>query len=97
MRPCRLSSDTRRSPFFLYLCYFTPHVPLESPEPWFARTRADLSLERRQALAMIAVMDEGIGRLREKLRALGIDRDTLIFFISDNGAPLMDGMWWMVR
>jgi arylsulfatase A-like enzyme len=83
----------RDRPFLLYLAYFTPHVPLESPEPWFSRTRTDLPLERRQALAMIAAVDDGIGRLRAKLRTLGLERDTLIFFISDNGAPLMDRMW----
>ncbi len=82
-----------RDPFFLYLAYFTPHVPLESPEPWFAKTPAHLPRERRQALAMIAAMDEGVGKLRDTLRKVGLDRNTLIFFISDNGAPLKEGAW----
>ncbi len=80
-------------PFFLYLAFFAPHVPLESPEPWFAKTPAHLPKERRQALAMIAAMDEGIGRIRATLQARGIDRNTLIFFIGDNGAPLKPGAW----
>ncbi len=80
-------------PFFLYLGYFTPHVPLESPEPWFSQTPEHLPKERRQALAMIAAMDDGIGRLRAKLRDVGIEKNTLIFFISDNGAPLSRGAW----
>lgn len=75
-------------PFFLYLAYYAPHVPLESPEPWFSKTPASLPKERRQALAMIAAMDEGIGRLRAKLKATGQDQNTLILFIGDNGAPL---------
>ena len=82
-----------RDPFFLYLAYFAPHVPLESPEPWFSKTPAGLPKERRQALAMIAAMDEGIGQIREKLRERGIDKNTLIFFIGDNGAPLKEGAW----
>lgn len=82
-----------RAPFFLYLAYFTPHVPLQSPEPWFSRTPAELPLARRQALAMIAAMDEGIGQIRARLRELGIEKNTLIFFIGDNGAPLKDGAW----
>ena len=82
-----------QQPFFLYLAYFTPHVPLESPEPWFSKTPARLPLERRQALAMIAAMDEGIGQIRTRLRELGIERNTLVFFIGDNGAPLKDGAW----
>jgi uncharacterized sulfatase len=75
-------------PFFLYLAYYAPHVPLESPEPWFSQTPAHLPKERRQALAMMAAMDEGIGQLRAKLKASGQDKNTLIFFIGDNGAPL---------
>ncbi len=75
-------------PFFLYLAYYAPHVPLESPEPWFSKTPAKLPKERRQALAMMAAMDEGLGQLRAKLKAMGQDKNTLIFFIGDNGAPL---------
>jgi uncharacterized sulfatase len=75
-------------PFFLYLAYYAPHVPLESPEPWFSQTPAHLPKERRQALAMMAAMDEGIGQLRAKLKAMGQEKNTLIFFIGDNGAPL---------
>lgn len=80
-------------PWFLYLPWFAPHVPLESPEPWFSRTPAHLPLERRQALAMIAAMDDGVGRIRTKLREMGQERNTLIFYIADNGAPLRPGAW----
>ena len=79
-------------PWFLYLAWYAPHVPLESPEPWFSKTPEKLPLQRRQALAMIAAMDTGLGQIREKLRAMGQEKDTLIFFIGDNGAPL-GGAW----
>jgi len=82
-----------RDPFFLYLAYYTPHVPLASPEPWFSQTPAHLPLQRRQALAMIAAMDDGIGQIRAKLRAQGNEKNTLIFFIGDNGAPLRPAAW----
>ncbi len=75
-------------PFFLYLAWYAPHVPLESPEPWFSKTPANLPKERRQALSMIAAMDEGLGQLRAKLKAMNQEENTLIFFIGDNGAPL---------
>ena len=80
-------------PWFLYLGWFAPHVPLESPEPWFSKTPTNLPIERRQALAMIAAMDDGLGRIRAKLRAMGQEKNTLIFVISDNGAPLKPGAW----
>lgn len=82
-----------QQPWFLYLAWYAPHVPLESPEPWFSRTPSHLPKERRQALAMIAAMDDGLGLIRTKLKAMGQDQNTLIFFIGDNGAPLKPGAW----
>jgi uncharacterized sulfatase len=82
-----------QQPWFLYLAWYAPHVPLESPEPWFSKTPVSLPKERRQALAMIAAMDDGLGRIREKLKAMGVEQNTLIFFIGDNGAPLKTGAW----
>lgn len=75
-------------PWFLYLAWYAPHVPLESPEPWFSRTPGHLPLKRRQALAMIAAMDEGLGMIRRQLKESGQENNTLIFFVGDNGAPL---------
>ncbi len=75
-------------PWFLYLAWYAPHVPLESPEPWFSQTSDKLPLKRRQALAMIAAMDDGLGRLRAKLKEMRQEQNTLIVFIGDNGAPL---------
>ncbi len=80
-------------PWFLYLAWYAPHVPLESPEPWFSKTPATLPKERRQALAMIAGMDDGLGRIRAKLKAMGAEQNTLIVFIGDNGAPVKEGAW----
>jgi len=82
-----------KQPFFLYLAYVAPHVPLEAPEPWFAQVPADLPHRRRMALAMIAELDAGVGKLREALRRHGLERNTLIFFASDNGASLKKGAW----
>lgn len=80
-------------PWFLYLAWFAPHVPLESPEPWFSKVPANLPMERRQALAMIAAMDDGLGRVRAKLSEMNAEKNTLIFFVGDNGAPVKPGHW----
>ncbi|AKJ65425.1 sulfatase [Kiritimatiella glycovorans] len=76
------------NPFFLYVAYFAPHVPLEATEQYLARFPGEMPERRRYALAMISAVDDGVGKVRDKLADLGIERDTLIFFISDNGAPL---------
>ena len=75
-------------PFFLYLAYFAPHIPLESTEKYLSRFPGDMPERRRYALSMISAIDDGIGEIRKLLVKLGIDRDTLILFASDNGAPL---------
>ena len=76
------------SPFFLYLSYFAPHVPLASSEKYLSRFPGKMPERRRHALAMLAAVDEGVGRLREQLSSLGILDNTIIFYLSDNGAPL---------
>ena len=44
-------------PFFLYLAYRAPHVPLDAPSKYLSRFPGDMPERRRQALAMIAAMD----------------------------------------
>jgi len=75
-------------PFFLYLAYFAPHVPLASSKKYLDRFPGKMPERRRLALAMISAVDDGVGRIMERLARHGIDDRTLVFFISDNGAPL---------
>ena len=74
-------------PFFLYLAYFAPHVPLEATDKYLLRFPGDMPERRRYCLAMMSAIDDGVGRLRKSLEDYGIDKNTLIFYISDNGAP----------
>lgn len=78
-------------PFFLFVSYYAPHVPLEAPPEYLDRFPDIEDDTRRTALAMIAAVDDGVGRLRSRLEAHGIARRTLIFFLSDNGATLGRG------
>jgi arylsulfatase A-like enzyme len=75
-------------PFFLYLAYYAPHVPLSAPEEYFSRFPGDMPERRRTALAMIAAVDDGVGRILDQLEDKKIRENTLVFFASDNGAPL---------
>jgi arylsulfatase A-like enzyme len=80
-------------PFFLYLAYFAPHVPMEKPEPYLGRFTAITDETRRMGLAALAAIDDGVGRIRAALRERKIEENTLIFFIGDNGAPTSRGAW----
>ena len=75
-------------PFFLYLAYRAPHVPLDAPDKYLSRFPGEMPERRRQALAMIAAMDDGVGQIVAELKEQAIYENTLIFFIGDNGAPL---------
>lgn len=78
----------RTKPFFLYLNYFSPHTPLVLPEKPVASFSTDLPVRRRAALAMLAAVDQGVGQILADLKRHGVDDNTLIFFTSDNGAPV---------
>lgn len=75
-------------PFFLYLAYSGPHTPLAATQERLARFPGEMPQRRRTALAMLATMDDGVGKIRESLQRYGIEENTLIIFTSDNGAPL---------
>jgi len=78
----------RTDPFFLVVSYYAPHVPLEAPSIYLDRIAEGIPLRRRYALAMILAVDSGVGAIMEKVRTCQLEEDTLIFFMSDNGAPL---------
>ena len=75
-------------PFFLYLAYYGPHVPLEAPEKYLSRFPGEMPERRRHALAMLSAIDDGVGQITAALKQYNIDNNTLLFFTSDNGAPL---------
>lgn len=74
-------------PFFLYLSYNAVHTPMHAAPRHAERFREISDPKRRAFASMLTAMDEGIGKLLEKLRAAGIEDDTLLFFLSDNGGP----------
>jgi arylsulfatase A-like enzyme len=75
-------------PFFLYLAYYAPHVPLAATKKYLSRFPGKMPERRRTALAMMSAVDDGVGKIRAELAEYGLTDDTIIFYISDNGAPL---------
>jgi uncharacterized sulfatase len=75
-------------PFFLYVPFFAPHVPLEAPDMYLDRFPGEMPRRRRLALAMLSAVDDGVGLISSMLARHGLTDNTLVFYISDNGAPL---------
>jgi arylsulfatase A-like enzyme len=77
---------SKDQPFFLYVAFNAVHAPMEAPERYAGRF-PDLTGTRRTYAGMLAAMDDAVGRVMAKVRALGQEENTLIFFYSDNGGP----------
>ena len=75
-------------PFYLQLNYYGPHTPLQATQKYLDRFPGEMPQRRRYALAMIAAIDDGVGRVVERLEKHGQLDNTLIVMTSDNGAPL---------
>jgi len=91
-------------PFFLYLAFTIPHAALQVPEDSLREYEGAFPetpylgdkgylphpTPRAAYAAMVSRMDRSIGQVMTLLDSLGIDRNTLVFFSSDNG-PTYNG------
>jgi uncharacterized sulfatase len=79
-RAIRFVESNRQRPFFLYLPHAMPHKPLAASEEFYTPdTPGDLYSD------VIRELDASVGRLLERISALGLERETLVVFTSDNG------------
>ncbi|MEZ5386122.1 MAG: sulfatase [Prosthecobacter sp.] len=74
-------------PFFLYLAYNAVHSPLQAEEKYLKKFEHIGDIQRRIFAAMLAHLDDSVGDVLEQIQKEGIEENTLIFFLSDNGGP----------
>ncbi|WP_345318958.1 sulfatase [Novipirellula rosea] len=74
-------------PFFLYLAYNAVHSPLQGADAYMKRFSHIKDIHRRIFAAMLANMDDSVGAVLKQLRASGLEENTIVFFLSDNGGP----------
>jgi len=79
-------------PFFLYVPFNAPHYPMHAPKKYLDRF-PDLKPDRRIMAAMVAAVDDGVGRIVNALKEKGVYDDTVIFFSSDNGPSCENRNW----
>lgn len=73
-------------PFFLYLPLNAMHSPFRVAENyWQPYAAQGIPEERAKFFGMIANFDENLGRLLDALRDAGLERDTIVIFMGDNG------------
>ncbi len=75
----------KAKPFFLYVPYAVPHAKFEVPDlaPYLDK---DWNEEEKAYAAMITRMDRDLGKMLALLKKCAIDKNTVVFFCSDNGA-----------
>lgn len=78
----------QQEPFFLYLPYQNPHTPFQAKQEDFDAFPDEKDPIRRTYLALIRSLDTSVGRVLNALDEKGLRDDTLVIFMSDNGAAL---------
>jgi len=66
--------------FFLEVAFNAPHLPDQAPSEYMKRSR------RGVYGAMVECLDDNIGKILKHVKRLGLDKRTLVLFVSDNGA-----------
>ncbi len=85
----RFIEANQTHPFFLYLSYNAPHIPNQVPQRYEQEyVERGLSPHLAKVYGMITCMDDGIGRILETLKKLGLDENTVVIFLSDNGSQM---------
>ncbi|MEI8372791.1 MAG: sulfatase [Planctomycetota bacterium] len=75
-------------PFFLYLAFNAVHTPMQAPDDYLQRFTSIEDKNRRTYAGMLSAMDDAVGRVLKAVRENGMEENTLICFISDNGGPI---------
>src|SRR4029453_18466964 len=82
-------------PFFLYLAFNAPHVPMEATDKYLARFTHIANEQRRVYAAMVSAMDDAIGKTVSAIRAANLEGNTLIFFFTQWGPDCRRWRKWL--
>jgi len=84
-------SRNKRKPFLAYVSFLTCHDKWAAPETYIQKYRREGRSERfATLLGMLDLMDAQVGRLLQHLEDLGLDKNTVVVFLSDNGPNMGD-------
>ncbi len=78
-------------PFLLYLAFNAVHLPKQATDDRLARFASITDPARRNYAAVLAALDEAVGKVLDAVRSERLEEKTLIFFLSDNGGPTRMG------
>lgn len=76
------------APFFAYITPNAAHVPLQCPESYAKRHSSEVPADVSKFFGMIENIDDNVGRLTAALKEWGLEENTLVIFLTDNGGTL---------
>jgi len=74
-------------PFFLLVTFNAVHSPLQGADAYMRKFSHIDDIQRRIFAAMLSNLDDSVGRIVNKLRDSGLEKETMLYFLSDNGGP----------
>ncbi len=84
-----VSNQEEKKPFYLQISHYAVHSNIESKEKSYLRLKDKPKGEQQKDLGFAAMtydLDDGLGILLKKVKELGIEDNTYILYMSDNGS-----------
>jgi arylsulfatase A-like enzyme len=81
-------SRHKQVPFFLYVAFNAVHVPFQAPRNYYELYDSVSDENKRVYYAMVSALDDAIGEMMDTLKTLGLENNTLVYLVSDNGGAL---------
>ena len=85
-KACDFMERNQKNPFFMYVSFNAVHSPLHTTPEDMAMIKG-LTGKRQQLAAMTLALDRACGQILDKLKKLGLEKNTMIVFANDNGGP----------
>lgn len=84
---CNFIERHQAQPFFLCLAYNAVHSPMQGADVYMEKFAHIADVQRRIFAAMLSHLDDGVGQVLGQLHKSGVEENTLVVFLSDNGGP----------
>jgi arylsulfatase A-like enzyme len=78
------------SPFFLYVAFNAVHTPMQSPPELLVEFPEITNKKRKKLAGMTLSLDNAVGSILDTLKSNGLDENTIIFFLNDNGGATIN-------
>lgn len=88
----KVIKTNKHRPFFLFLAHWAVHTPLQASKEDYDALSHIKDHRKRVYLSMIRSLDRSVGKILDSLSEEGLDKNTIVIFTSDNGAPNYIGL-----